>query len=85
MIQVSKASGWFRVVLANFTSATLGGQQRQTSRLSREVVFCKISRVLGSLCGSYRSKPHVLYGPEANDIASKGQLLAVHSLYWRSL
>lgn len=82
MIQVSEASGWFRFVLANFTSATLGGQQRQTSHLSREVVFCKISRVLGSLCVSYQSKPHVLYGLEGDYIASKGQIWAVHSLYW---
>lgn len=71
MIQVSEACRRFRIVLVNFTPATLGGQQRQTSRLSREVVFCKISRMLGSLCVGYQSKPHV---PEGNDIASKGQI-----------
>lgn len=48
--------------------------------LSREAVFCKISRVLGSLCVRYQSIPHALHGPKGNDIAPKGQLWAVQSL-----
>lgn len=74
MIQVSEVSGWFSIFLANFTSATLGGQRKRISCLSREVVFCQISRVLGNLFVRHQSKPHVLYGPEGNDVASEGQL-----------